>query len=206
MPEPLKVAAVEPLLKKPSLDVENLKHFRPVSNLPYISKVIDKVAVSQMDAHMTANGRHEDFQSAYRPCDATEMALVRVSNDVLWAVDRGECVLLTLLDLSAAFDAVDHDHFLDRLENDCGITGCARKWLESYFRDRYQSVYIDSMYSISVPLTTGFPQGSVIGPFGFKPYTKPLTAIAQSMASAYTCMLVKCSCTCLVVQKMSAPK
>jgi hypothetical protein len=119
--------------------------------------VIEKEAVSQMDAHMTANGMHEAFQSAYRPCHSTETALVRVSNDVLCAVDRGECVLLTLLDLSAAFDTVDHDHFLDRLENDCGITGCARKWLESYFSDRYQSVYIDSTSSISVPLTTGFP-------------------------------------------------
>ena len=179
VPNSLKKAAVAPLLKKPTLDVENFKNFRPVSNLPYIGKIIEKVAVKQMEAHMTEHGLHETFQSAYRPHHSTETALLRVSNDVLRAVDRRECVLLTLLDLSAAFDTVDHMKFLDRLEQEFGVTGRARTWLESYFKDRYQSVFIDSTSSISVPLTTGFPQGSVIGPFGFKPYTKPLTAIAQ---------------------------
>ena len=179
MPDVLKQAAVAPLLKKPSLDVENFKNFRPVSNLPYIGKVIEKVACAQMDTHMTANNMHEPFQSAYRANHSTETALVRVANDVLRSVDRRKCVLLTLLDLSAAFDTVDHDQFLNRLERGFGVTGSARRWLESYFRDRYQSVYIDSTSSTAVPLTTGFPQGSVVGPFGFKPYTKPLTAIAE---------------------------
>ena len=132
-----------------------------------------------MGDHMTQHDMHEHFLSAYRANHSTETALVRVSNDVLRSVDRRECVLLTLRDLSAAFDTVDHTQFLNRLEGEFGVTGKARRWLESYFRDRYQSVYIDSTSSSAVPLTTGFPQGSVIGPFGFKPYTKPLTAIAE---------------------------
>jgi hypothetical protein len=178
MPDRLKTAVVTPLLKKASLDVENFKNFRPVSNLPYISKLIERVAVVQMDTHMTNNSLHEVYQSAYRALHSTESALLRVANDVLRAIDRRRCVLLTLLDLSAAFDTVSHGRFLDRLEQDFGVAGMARRWLESYFRERYQAVHINSASSVHVPLTTGFPQGSVIGPFGFKPYTKPITAIA----------------------------
>ena len=135
VPDILKQAAVTPLLKKPTLDVENFKNFRPVSNLAYIGKVIEKVAVSQMEAHMTEHDMHEPFQSAYRAHHSTETALLRVSNDVLRSIDRRQCVLLTLLDLSAAFDTIDHGQFIDRMERDFGITGSARKWLESYFRD-----------------------------------------------------------------------
>ena len=178
MPDSLKIAQVTPLLKKPSLDVEDFKHFRPVSNLPYIGKLIERVAVAQMDTHMTTHSLHEVYQSAYRAHHSTESALLRVSNDVLRSIDRRRCVLLTLLDLSAAFDTVDHGKFLDRLESSFGVTGRARQWLESYFRERYQAVHINSSSSVRLPLTTGFPQGSVIGPFGFKPYTKPLSAIA----------------------------
>ena len=178
MPDSLKISQVTPFLKKPSLDVENFKHFRPVSNLPYIGKLIERVAVTQMDTHMTIHNLHEVYQSAYRAHHSTESALLRVSNDVLRSIDRRRCVLLTLLDLSAAFDTVDHGKFLDRLESGFGVTGRARQWLESYFLERYQAVHINSSSSVRLPLTTGFPQGSVIGPFGFKPYTKPLTEIA----------------------------
>ena len=161
------------------LDIENFKNFRPVSNLPYLGKLIEKVAVSQMDSHMSEHNLHEVFQSAYQPNHSTETALLRVVNDVFRAADRQQCTFLTMLDLSSAFDTIDHKQFLDRLEDEFGITGQARVWMESYFRDRVQSVYIDSTSSVTLPLDVGFPQGSVIGPFGFKQYTKPLSAIAK---------------------------
>ena len=179
MPDSLKTAAVAPLLKKLGLDIENFKNFRPISNLPYLGKLIEKVAVSQMEDHMTEHNLHEIFQSAYQANHSTETALLRVSNDVLRAADRRQCTLLTMLDLSAAFDTINHNQFLDRLEAEFGVKGHARRWLESYFRDRTQAVYIDSTSSVTVPLDVGFPQGSVIGPFGFKPFTKPLSAIAK---------------------------
>ena len=78
-----------------------------------------------------------------------------------------------MLDLSATFDTIDDKHFLDRLEAQFGIKGHARKWLESYFRDRMQAVYVDSTSSLMVPQDVGFPRGSVISPFRFKPYTNP---------------------------------
>ena len=140
-----------------------------MSNLAYLGKIIEKVAVSQMEAHMTEPELHETFQSAYRAHHSTETALIRVANDALRAADQRKCVLLTLLDFSA-FDTIDHKRFLDRLQGGFVI---------SYFQDRYQSVYIDPTAFAPVHLPTGFPKGSVIGPFGFKPYTKPLSAIAQ---------------------------
>ena len=89
-------------------------------------------------------------------------------------------MLSLLLDLkSAAFNTVDRKCFPNQLEHEFGVTGSTRMWLESYFRDRYQSVYINTSSSARVPIMTGFLQGSAIGPFGFKPYTKCLTAIAR---------------------------
>ena len=173
------MATVTPLLKKPSLDSENMKNYRPVSNLAYVGKLVEKVVVSQIDAHMTVNNLHEPLQSAYRANHSVETALLRVSNDLLLAIDGKKCVFLTLLDLSAAFDTIDHSVFLTRIDHENGISESALKWLKSYFTDRSQEVHIQGQSSSKVALETGFPQGSVVGPFGFKPYTKPLTQIAK---------------------------
>ena len=84
-----------------------------------------------------------------------------------------------LLDLSAAFDTIDHSVFLQRLEHQNGVTGRALAWMKSYLSDRHQCVKIGTTLSENRNILFGFPQGSLIGPFGFKIYTKPLTAIAQ---------------------------
>ena len=178
MPNLLKNALVTPVLKK-SQDKENLVNYRPVSNLPYLGKLVEKVAVKQLDAHMTDENLHEPLQSAYRSNHSTETALVKVSNDILSALDERKCVYLVLLDLSAAFDTIDHTVFLQRLEGECGVAGDALKWMESYLSDRHQCVKINSTLSDNRNILFGFPQGSLIGPFGFKIYTKPLTEIAK---------------------------
>ena len=113
------------------MNIEDFKNFRPVSNLPYLGKLIEKVAVSQMEEHMTEHQLHEIFQSAYQANHSMETALLRVTNDVLKAADKRQCTLLTMLDLSAAFDTIDHKQFLDRMEAEYGIKGHARRWLES---------------------------------------------------------------------------
>ena len=87
--------------KKTSLDKEKVNKYRPVSNLPFIGKVIEKAAIQQMNNHVTTNSLHEPLQSAYT---ATETALLKVSDDNLGAIDKGVCVYMVLLDLSAAFD------------------------------------------------------------------------------------------------------
>jgi len=105
----MKHALVTPLLKKPSLDHQILKNFRPVSNLPFVSKVLEKVVAQQLLEHMNKNALNEPLQSAYRQVHSTETALLRVQNDLLRAMDNRQGVILVLLDLSAAFDTIDHD-------------------------------------------------------------------------------------------------
>ena len=104
--------------------------------------------------------------------------MLKVTDDILRALDKRQCVYLVLLDLSAAFDTIDHDVFLDRLKQDYGVTGTVLSWMESYLVGRNQRISINGTISEKIVLDFGFPQGSTIGPFGFKLYTKPLTAIA----------------------------
>ena len=178
MPGVLKSASVTPLLKKETLDPEDMKNYRPVSNLPYLSKLVEKVAVKQMNQHMTQNNLHEPNQSAYRQNHSTETALVKIYNDLLCAVDSKKAVMLILLDLSAAFDTVEHTILLERMEKLFGITGNALLWLKSYFSDRHQSVQLGGKSSSSRLLSYGVPQGSMMGPFTFPPYSSPLAKIA----------------------------
>ena len=102
-----------------------------------------------------------------------------MSNDILCALDNGKGVYMVLLDLSAAFDTIDHAVFLSRLREDYGVTGGVAEWMQSYLSNRHQSISINGILSDKYSLDFGFPQGSALGPFGFKLYTKPITTIAR---------------------------
>ena len=178
MSSDLKAAIVTPLLKKSSLDAENMKNYRPVSNLPYLGKLIEKVAVNQIDSHLTKNNLHEPLHSAYRANHSVETAVLKVDNDIKLSLDKRLVVYLVLLDLSAAFDTTEHEVFDKRLtENAVGEK--PRVWMKSYLSDQKQCVGINGTSSEYMSLKFGFPQGSLTGPFGFKLYTKPLTEIAK---------------------------
>ena len=88
-PEPLKTAIVKPLLKKPTLDCTSFRNFRPVSNIAFMSKVIEKVIAIQLHSHMTRNNMFEELQSAYKTHHSTETTLVKVFNDIMLNVDSG---------------------------------------------------------------------------------------------------------------------
>ena len=176
-PDKLKQALVRPLLKKPSLDSNILKNYRPVSNLAFVSKLIEKVVSSRLFEHMSSNNLHETFQSAFKPCHSTETALLRVHNDILCAVDKKQAVYLVLLDLSAAFDTIDHNVLIDYLRNCIGLTGLVLDWFVSYLKSRKQSVFIDGVASLLCMLLFGVPQGSVLGPLLFCIYILPLGKI-----------------------------
>ena len=185
VPKALKAATVTPLLKKSTLSKEDLKNYRPVSNLPYLSKLVEKVVVKRLNAHMSQHHLHEFYQSAYRMFHSTETALLRVHSDILQALDRKKCVFLVLLDQSAAFDTVEHTILLDRLQNSVGVEGNALQWFVSYFGERSQSVQVLGESSVPRPLTCGMPQGSVVGPFGFPTYTVPIGRICKKHGISY---------------------
>ena len=172
-----KNALVKPLIKKPGLDFNVLKNFRPVSNLPFLSKILEKVILKRLLLHLENNDLNEIFQSAYKKCHSTETALLKVYNDILCDLDKKHVTLQSLLDLSAAFDTLDHGILLKRLELSFGIKGSALAWFESYLVNRKQSVQINQSFSDSSLLIYGIPQGSVLGPILFSLYTTPLSNI-----------------------------
>ena len=176
-PSALKAAIVRPLLKKHNLDPNNLSNYRPVSNLSFLSKLLEKVALRQLNVHLQTNNLFHPYQSAYRSNHSTETALLRIVNDLLHATDSGKVSLLTLLDLSAAFDTIDHSILLSRLQNTFGIRDSALSWFKSYLSGRTQTVSINNMNSKPSNLVCGVPQGSVLGPVLFSLYTVPLASI-----------------------------
>ena len=146
-PDHLKEACVLPLLKKPSLHPESLANYRPISNLRFISKLIERAAMSQLQTHLCENNLHSKMQSAYRPYHSTETALLRVQNDILLALDQRKEAVLVLLDFTAAFDTIDHNHLCRRLSSRYGIRGTVLKWFSSYLNNRKQSVLINNVNS-----------------------------------------------------------
>ena len=177
VPNSFKEALVIPLLKKPNLDCNQMKNFRPVSNLPFLSKVLERVVLSQLLNHLNHNKLLETFQSAYRIDHSTETAVLSVVNDLLLQCDNHNISIMALLDLSAAFDTIDHDILIMRLEKTFGLCGPVLHWFKSYLKGRSQFVNIDSIKSSTSKIEFGVPQGSVLGPILFSLYTQPLSNV-----------------------------
>ena len=140
LPDSQKHAMVRPLLKKPGLDTADMNNYRPVSNLSFMSKLIERVVSIQLNEYLSANNLIPRFQSAYRQGHSTETALLRVWSDMLMAADNRKVTLLSLLDMSAAFDCVDHSILLHRLQVAVGIGSTALDWIRSFLSGRTQQV------------------------------------------------------------------
>uniref|UniRef100_A0A8C6LTZ9 Reverse transcriptase domain-containing protein n=1 Tax=Nothobranchius furzeri TaxID=105023 RepID=A0A8C6LTZ9_NOTFU len=153
--------------------------------LPFLSKVIEKVVHAQLSHHLLEHSLLDHFQSAFRPNHRTESAHIHVLNDILTETDAGSFVRLLLLDLSAAFDTVDHNILLTRLESFAGVTGTALNWFHSYLSDRSFSIHIGDCSSPFVPLPWGVPQGSILGPLLFSIYILPLGNIIAKRGLHY---------------------
>ena len=186
-PYDLKTAILKPLLKKLGLDPENFKNLRPICNIAFLSKLLESLACEQYVDHLKKCNLAEMFQSAYREGHSVETALVRVHNDIMRAFDEKKSVILVLLDLSAAFDTVDHDRLLAVLNSCIGITGAALSWFESYLKGRTQHVAIKNVQSSMTKLKCGVPQGSVLGPVLFTTYLLPLGDILRKFGVQFHC-------------------
>ena len=184
-PSSFKQALVQPLLKKPSLSTDDLNNFRPISNLIFISRILEKVIASRIQFHLSSNSLSSSFQSAYRIFHSTETTLLKIHNDLILAMDRGEVTSLILLDLSAAFDTVDHSILLTRLQNWFGLDGLSLDWFSSYLSLRSQAVSINDSISAFSTLSCGVFQGSVLGPLLFTLYTTPLGSVISKNSLKY---------------------
>ena len=180
MPSQLKQIHVRPEMKKPNLDKDILNNYRPVSNLPYLSKKIEGVIVARLSAHISEYHLCERSLSAYKPNHSVEMALVFVQNDILRAMDNQTIVIVLLLDLSAAFDTVDHDAMLHRLSHDVGVSQTALDWCVSYLSNTVQYVHSNCSTSPASTRTCGVHQGSVLCPWLFSIYVAQLSKITRN--------------------------
>ena len=161
VPKTLKKAIVCPLRQSKSLSSEELSNYRPVSTLSFFSKILERVVLAQLEDYLQSNNLLDRFQSAYRKKCSTETAVLKVQNDILRALDANKQVVLVLLDLSAAFDTIEHTSLLHRLSSRVGITGSVLRWISSYLSDRTQQVKISESLSTQSTLKYGVPQGSV---------------------------------------------
>ena len=183
-PSDLKTALLKPTLKKSNLDPHVLSNYRPISSLPFL-KILEKIVFNQLNEFLSANGVLDCFQSGFRKNHSTETALVKVLNDLWINSDLKMLSILVLLDLSAAFDTVDHDILIKRLENLVGLSGPVLEWFRTYLIGREFYVSIGDHRSKTSIMTCGVPQGSVLGPLLFSLYMLPLHPIIKRNHISY---------------------
>ena len=185
------------MLKKSNIDKENMKTYQSVSNLSFLSKILEKAVACRLYSHLSRTKTLSQFQSAYVKSHSTETALslLKIHNNITSAIDEGKVTALTLFDLSSALDTIDHSILLGRLEDWVGVTGRAHHWLRSYLTGRSQQVKLGECLSRKVDLPFGVPQGSVLGPLLFTIYTTPLRWFLN-MIFRIIFMLMIASCMC----------
>ena len=157
-----KTAIVRPLIKKAGLE-RSKRNYTPVSNLCSLSKLVEHCMLRQFVKHCNSNCLLPDYQYSYWANYSMETSLVKMASDILWAM-KDQCItMMVILDLSVAFDAVDHDILLKILENQFGVTGTALSWFNNYLRPQSFKVCIGDEYSDSQKLSFGVPQGLCSG-------------------------------------------
>ena len=182
-PSTFKTAQILPLLKKPSLDKSISANYRPISNLSTISKLLERLMLNRVRLHLINNQNYSQFQSAYRNNFSTETSLLHLLDCIYSNADRKKASLLVGLDLSAAFDTVDHTILINRLHDEFGLQNTVLSWFKSYLSNRTQYVKVGNHCSSKFTLGSGVPQGSVLGPLLFTVYTSPISSLISNYPS-----------------------
>uniref|UniRef100_A0A2A4K4N4 Reverse transcriptase domain-containing protein n=1 Tax=Heliothis virescens TaxID=7102 RepID=A0A2A4K4N4_HELVI len=180
-PDSWKIALVKPIPK--TKNINELKDLRPISILPVLSKVIERVIEKQLTLYVEANNILPQHQSGFRAGHGTATALAHVTNDILSESDAGRCSMLVLLDFSRAFDCLNRELLLAKLTH-YGISSDTCKWFRSYLTNRYQQVVTEDdkgniMKSESMLVERGVPQGSIMSPILFIIFTADLPGTLQ---------------------------
>ena len=179
-PQCFKSVIVTPILKKRCLDHNALKNHRPVSNIFFIAKILEKLVLFQVSYYLNSHNLYNSCQSAYRPGHSTETALLKVVDDLFLSLNKGKISVLALLDFSSALDTIDHHILVHRLHTDFGFNDAVLQCFSSYLTDRTHYISLSNHCSAFAPVQSGVPHGSVLGPIRPTMYIKPLSAIIDS--------------------------
>ncbi|KAK3570014.1 hypothetical protein QTP86_009166 [Hemibagrus guttatus] len=186
VPTVFKKARVIPILKRPALNPSEISNYRLVSLLSFLSKILERIVCNQLSDYLMQNNFHDPNQSGFKAAHSPETALLAVTEKLHAARSAKLSSVLILLDLSAAFDTVNHKTLLSTLRS-LGIFGTAWEWFASYLDGRSYQVTWKGLTSAPHRLSTGVPQGSVLGPLLFSLYTHSLDKVISSHGFSYHC-------------------
>ena len=187
IPKIWKAAYVVPLLKRG--DPANPNNYRPISKLSVLCKILEGLISNQLKEFLSKNCILNDLQSGFRKKHGTVTATMKVLNEIITAIDEKEHCAALFLDLSKAFDKVDHSVLLQKLVN-IGFSSKSVKWFENYLSDRTQRVQADGLSSSCKNIHYGVPQGSILGPILLIVYINNLCCNVQN--SIFTQMTPLC--------------
>ena len=184
-PDVFKTSFVLPLIKNSKLNKNSLDSYRPVANLLFFSKVIERLIYLQLLEYLDRESLLDPKQSAYRKYHSTETTLLYSFNSLLSFLDDKKVVILIALDLSAAFDTINHSALKLLMKSKLGINGKALELIISYLTGRRQKVMVNDKVSEELPFDTGVPQGSLLGPLLFSLYLLPISSCIDKTMFSY---------------------
>ena len=176
----LQICSCHTYSQKRCLIHNDLNNNRPVSSLCFNAKILEQLVLSQASSYLTSHNLYNTCQSAYRPGQSTATDPLKIDNDLLLSLSKGNISVLALLEFSSAFDTIDHPILVHCLHTDFGFTDTVLQWFSSYMIDCTLYISLSNCCSAFDPVHSGVPQCSVVGPILFTMYIKPLSAIIDS--------------------------